>query len=473
MAGGLNRNALGIWPVVFQSITFMAPGAAVAYSIYISAQYAGAALTLSVILAMIGALFTAVSIGELARRIPSAGSFYTYSSRSLGSFVGFLVGWQYTMIQMIAAPFLLLIMGMVIQDTIAQYLHITLAWWIWFVLGAVLVFWLAFRGVRLSARTGVWLGVFEIAVFSILAITIIIQAGHHNTAQVLNPGLALVKSGGGLGGVFQGMIYCIQGFIGFEAAVALAEETSNPRNITKAVVWSTVGIGVFYILTTYAGTVGWGIHKMSSFYQNSDPWHVLASSSWGIGWILVFIAIVNSFIANSNASTTVSTRMLFSMGRVGALPRMLAHVHPRFETPSTAAIVQLVWTLVIGLVFGAVMGPLNGYVMLATIMTVSMIAVYLVANISAIVHYRTEGKGEFSFWKHAVCPVLGIAFFLPPLIVSIYPAPAYPANISVYIAVAWIICGIIGYFIIRAKNPATLKKARDVFVMDEGASAKV
>ncbi len=466
MAGGLNRNALGIWPVVFQSITFMAPAAAVAYSIYLSAQYAGAALTLSVVLALIGALFTAVSIGELARRIPSAGSFYTYSSRTLGSFVGFLVGWQYTMIQMLAAPFLLLMMGLVIHDTVQQYLHVNTPWYVWFILGALLVFFLAYCGVKVSARTGMWLGVFEIAVFTVLAVTLIIEAGGHNSAQVFNPHMALMKSGGGMGGVFQGVIYCIQAFIGFEAAVSLAEETKNPRNITKAVVWSTVGIGLFYVLTTYAGTVGWGLSKMASFYSNPDPWHVLAANVWGVGWILVFIALINSFIANSNASTTVATRMLFSMGRVRALPRALAHIHPRFETPSIAAVTELVWTLVMGLVFGFAMGPFNGYIMLATVMTVSMIAIYIIANLSAIIFYRKEGKNEFSVWKHVFCPILGMAFFLPPLVVSVYPVPAFPANLAAPIILGWIILGIIVYVVLKQRNPDVVNKAKEVFVTD-------
>lgn len=466
VANNLNRNALGLWPVVFQSITFMAPAAAVAYSIYISAQYAGGALTLSVILALIGAMFTAVSIGELAGKIPSAGSFYTYTSKIFGTFPGFLVGWSYTLAQTILTPFLLLIMGLVIHDTIKQYLHIELAWWIWFILGAFLVFWLAYRGVRLSAKTGMWMGVFELLVFTFLAITLIIQAGSKNSLQVLNPHLALIPGAGGLTGVFQGMIYCIQAFIGFEAAVSLAEETKNPSNITKAVVWSTAGIGLFFVLTTYAGTIGWGITKMSSFYQNPDPWHVLAVQGWGLGWIIVFIAIVNSFIANSNAGNTTSTRMMYAMGRVGALPKKLATIHPVFETPGVAAITEFVWTLVLGLICGFTLGPMNGYVALATILTLIMIAVYLVANLAAIVFHVQQFRDHLSIWKHIVVPVLGIIFFLPPLVVSVYPMPAYPANLAAPIIVVWLILGSIAFLFLRKRDPAMLAKAKVVFVLD-------
>jgi amino acid transporter len=51
-----------------------------------------------VILALVGCLLVAVSIGQLARRLPSAGGFYTYASRGLHPSVGFLVGWGYAFV---------------------------------------------------------------------------------------------------------------------------------------------------------------------------------------------------------------------------------------------------------------------------------------------------------------------------------------------------------------------------------------
>ena len=152
------------------------------------------------------------------------------------------------------------------------------------------------------------------------------------------------------------------------------------------------------------------------------------------------------------------------MGRVGTLPSALAKVHPVFETPSTAAILELVFTLVIGLLFGWLMGPMNGYVLLATIMTITMIAIYLLANVSAIVYFAREGRDEFSVWKHVIVPILGLAFFLPPIVVSVYPAPAYPANYAAPFILVWIVIGTITYTVLRAHSPQTLVRAGDVFV---------
>jgi len=62
----LREHSIGLPQVLFQSITHMAPAAAVAYSIYISVPDARQALPLSVGLALIACLCAATAIGQLA-----------------------------------------------------------------------------------------------------------------------------------------------------------------------------------------------------------------------------------------------------------------------------------------------------------------------------------------------------------------------------------------------------------------------
>ena len=92
---GLRRNAIGLREVTFQSITDMAPGAAIAASIPAGVAFAGGSLPLAVVFALIACLFCAWSIGLLAREMPSAGSLATYAARGIHPSVGFLVAWAY------------------------------------------------------------------------------------------------------------------------------------------------------------------------------------------------------------------------------------------------------------------------------------------------------------------------------------------------------------------------------------------
>src|SRR5213076_821114 len=109
----LRHGAIGLPQVLFQSITHMAPGAAIAFSIYLSIVYAGPALPLSVLLALIGCMLVAASIGQLAREMPSAGGIYSYVANALGPQAGVFVGWCYLLFQPLVAPLLFLIFAWV------------------------------------------------------------------------------------------------------------------------------------------------------------------------------------------------------------------------------------------------------------------------------------------------------------------------------------------------------------------------
>jgi amino acid transporter len=56
------------------------------------------------------------------------------------------------------------------------------------------------------------MGMFEIAVIVGLALTLIVKAGHHNTADVFSPHTGNPH---GLSAVFTAMVYTILAFIGF------------------------------------------------------------------------------------------------------------------------------------------------------------------------------------------------------------------------------------------------------------------
>ena len=80
-AQGLRRDAVGLREVLFQSVTAMAPAAAVAASIPSGAAFAGGSLPLSVLIALVACLFTASCVAELARELPAAASPCRPSSR--------------------------------------------------------------------------------------------------------------------------------------------------------------------------------------------------------------------------------------------------------------------------------------------------------------------------------------------------------------------------------------------------------
>ena len=103
----LERNAIGLTELLFQSITHMAPAVATALSIGAATAFAGAITPLAVVFAMIAVLFTAYSMSQLARHLPSAGGMYTYVGRGLGPFMGWLMAWSFALAEPLVMPILL------------------------------------------------------------------------------------------------------------------------------------------------------------------------------------------------------------------------------------------------------------------------------------------------------------------------------------------------------------------------------
>lgn len=470
----LEPGAVGLVPVLFQSITHMAPAAAVAFSIIVGVPYAGGSMPLAVVLALVACIFVAISVGQLARHMPSAGGLYTYNSRGLGSVVGFLVAWGFMLAEPLVAPLLFLIFGNVISANLNA--HFGTPTWLWAPLvlaAAAFVWFLTYRGIRLSTEAGVGLGVFEIAVFVLVAIVLIGVAGGRNTASVFTPQ-------DGLGKIFPGMIYAILAFIGFEASAPLGEEARDPRRtIPAAVVLSCLLIGVFYVFTTYAATVYFGPSKMADPKQGfitlngGDPWTGMGFQVWAPLGILVILAVANSAIANSNAGTNAATRVGYALARIGLLPRALATIHPVYRTPSVAVNVQAVLGAALAIVLGlALGGPLNAFALLGTVATIVVICIYVLTNVSNLVYHWREQRNEFNVVLNLIVPVLGILVFLPALLASLgidfgglgITPLGPPANAAPAIIAVWLVVGVAALVYFRLRAPDRIQETAAVFL---------
>jgi amino acid transporter len=414
---GLRRNAIGLREVLFQSITDMAPGAAIAASIPAGVAFAGGALPLAVVLALVACLLSASSIGRLARVLPSSGSMATYAARGLHPSLGFLSAWAYAMIGWLIPPLVLLQLGFTTAATLNSEIsgYPANLWWPWSILGLLIIVAAGYFGVRTSARLGTILGVFEIVVFLIMGVLLVFHAGSHNTLSVFTtkytpPGFH------GFSGVIAGSVFSILAFGGFEGAAPLAEEARDPgRTVQRAVVLATLLIGALYVFTTYAADVAFGPSGFASFTTGTGKasWEGLARTFYGLFWILVFLAIVNSTLANSNAGVNVSSRTSFAMGRIKAFPSVLALVNAKHQSPVNAIALGAVISLAAMLGLGLHYGPTEAFAMVGTALVILIVAVYIVMNAACIGFFARSPEHRFNWFWHLVVPVLGIAAFVP------------------------------------------------------------
>ncbi len=463
----LREHSIGLPQVLFQSITHMAPAAAVAYSIYISVPDARQALPLSVALALIACLCAATAIGQLAKLMPSAGGLYTYAARSLGPWAGFLVAWLFVGFQPLVAPFLYLEFGWAMGEVMKNEAgwHYSGQWWIWVLLMTVIVFLLTYRDIRISTTAGVLLGAFEITIFAALALWMLFSNGGDANLAPFNPDHA----NGGWSGVFKGMVFAILAFIGFEASAPLGEEAKNPRRtVPFAVVGSALAIGIFYVLCAYAWVFGAGFDKFVDQATGADPWRNLGKVFWGTGWIVVFLAICNSIAANSNAAVNAATRVFYSLARNGLAPRPLGHTHPRFKTPHVAIIWMSAFALVLSLLVGWKWNPGVGFAVIATLAVPLVIVVYMLVSAGCLWLYLRKRRAEFNPLLHFVLPIGGIVLFFFPLYYQFYKVqPTYPYKYGNWVALGWAALGLVLTFLVVRFAPERLRDVDRVYVEDE------
>ncbi|MEN3310245.1 MAG: hypothetical protein V7603_6447 [Micromonosporaceae bacterium] len=472
----LRPNAIGLREVLFQSVTDMAPGAAIAASIPAGAAFAGGSLPLSVVFALVACLFCAVCIAELARHLPAAGSLATYAAQGLHEIVGFLVAWAYVLVGALIPPLVLLQLGFTTAATINSEFagYPADLWWPWTILGALIVMAAGLYGIRTSAGLGTVLGVFEIAVFLVLAVLLIAHAGHANTLSVFGTGHTPAEHRG-ITGVIAGSVFTILAFGGFEGAAPLAEEARDPRRtIRRAVLGATAGIGILYIITTYAVDVAYGPDRFATFTSSgAASWAGLARQFYGLFWFFVFLAVVNSTIANANAGVNVASRTAYAMGRIGAFPYRLARVALRHRSPYVAILVVTAVTIAISLGLGFGYDPVTAFAMVGTGIVILLVANYIVANAACLGYFLRRRRADFNVFLHLVVPILGILAFAPAWLTAAgLPVFSFVSELTPPISYAgpaagvWMVLGL-GYVLwLRRRHPQRVADVARVHLED-------
>lgn len=481
----LRRGAVGFGGILFQSITFMAPAIATAFSIPIGISFAGGAAPVAVIVALIASLCVASSVAQMAKHMPTAGSFYTYVSTSIHPLLGFLVAWAFELALLVGAAFLALQTAIIVAPTLTDEFNVSAdLWWPWAVLGAVLVFTLGYFGIRATTRVGVILGVFEIGVILALAVTLIVKAGSQNTAQVFTTHFANNPDFRGFSGIFAASVFSVLAFIGFEEAAPLAEEAHEPRrHVQLAVVLSALIIGIFYLINTYASTVFYGPNRMVGFVNAGDanPWqNLLARNAWGgFGVLIVFLALLNSAIANLNAANNSSSRTLYAMGRIRLLPRAFTSLNRRYRSPYVGLLVMLVVTVGVALWLGFQYDPYTAFALTATVLVDMFTPIYILLNVACFVYYFRFRRDEFNWALHLLIPLLGIAAFVPAFLTGAgLPAFSFisrlpkPLSYAGPAAAIWMAIGIIYLLYLRARHPERIEETRRIFVDEEPAAVR-
>jgi amino acid transporter len=449
----LRKDAIGGLGAAVLAMAFMGPATSVFFNTSLAAAGAGYALPFSILLALIVCALVASAITEFARKISSAGFAYTFNTHGFGKQGGFISGWLLVLSYAMVGPMLFAGIGAFSSDFVESQFKIGVPWWIFSALFVAIIWGIAASGINRSAQTALIFLVLEVGVMAALFVTIVGAGGAEGlSAAPFNPANSL-HSVSGLG---IGMLWGILFFIGFESAATLGEETQNAHRSIPIALFAAVGvIGVYYVFSGYAAAIGFGQGSVGEFVGDDTPWSTLTERYWGQGFLWVItLTVLNSIFANLLTGCNAAVRVIFAMGREGFFPRALGRTSS--GKPLVALGAYMIFSLLLALVGGALIGPFGIYGFCGTILGLGLVIIYILINLALIRFYRREHPEEFSILRHAILPLIASLLLLLPIYGLVYPVPAFPNNLVPYIVIVWIALGFVYLAVVSRRRPETL-----------------
>jgi amino acid transporter len=404
--GRLRGGALGLPEVLMQAVGHIGPAAGLISSMVFVTSLAGIATPITLLMGGGICLLVAIALAQLAQKIHGAGGYYTYVSRTVGPRAGFITTWLYFLYDPFVIGTLVSWGGGITYAAMKERWGWGIPWWVFAVVVLGIIFVLSWRGIRISARAMVATGLAEIVIFVALGISGLVSPGPGGVSLTpFNPGAAP-----NFNAVYLGIVFSVLSFTGFESVAPLAEETKNPRRLLPiAITGSMIIVMAFYLISAWGILVGWGLNDIPGFVSSPDPIFALGHRLWGAGWFLVLLALWNSTFAVALACHNSATRVFFSMGRAGSMPRALGRTHPRYHTPIVAISVQTILSLVVALVLGSWIGPENNFYFVGIVLTLGLVVVYSMGNLGVYRLYRHKYRSEFKWVPHFIIPLAGAA----------------------------------------------------------------
>ncbi|MDR1167703.1 MAG: amino acid permease [Heliobacteriaceae bacterium] len=425
---------------------------------------AGPGIVLSMIIAALICVFTALCYSEIASMIPVAGSAYTYTYATMGEFAAWMVGWVLMLEYAIANITVASSWTGYLTQLLKGFADILPDWVVNFPL------WLRYdyRSIYIMCEKYGWdihdkvpflLNHIPVAlslpnIFLTLAATLLLIVGVKEStrfaAVMVSVNLLIITSfvivgafyvkpenwtpfmPNGLEGVFMGAFIIFFAYIGFDAIATTAEESENPQKdlpagiIGTLVICTILYVGVALVLT---GIIPFGLidtqapiaHTMR--FIGKDWYAGLISAGAVAGLASVFLVC-----------QLVTTRILFAMSRDRFLPKSLRLVDRKTRTPQV-----LTWIAGIIVIFCSLFMDFN---IAAELCNFGTFTSFIIICIAVLILRKTEPDRPRPFRVPFVplVPVLGIVTSLGLMLYSM----KFLKTSAVYFPL-WLVMGVLIY----------------------------
>lgn len=431
-----------------------------------AAQNAGPSVTIGFIVAAIGCALAGLCYAELSSSIPISGSAYTYTYATMGELLAWIIGWDLILEYAVGAATVGIAWSEYLNNLLVNVLHVSPIPYEWchspfqnsvdgvsgiinipaFFIVAVISL-LLIKGTQESAFVN---GIIVVAKVAIVVMIIIfgwhfIKPENHTPyippTSIFTDDQGVGHSFGGIMGILGAAGTVFFAFIGFDAVSTAAQETINPkRNMPIGILGSLAVCTVLYILFAHVLT---GLESVEFFRTSGKEASVataITSAMPEYGWLAQFVtvAILAGFSSVILVMLLGQSRVFYSMGKDGLLPRAFSEVHPKFKTPYKANLVIL---LIVGAFAAFIPGDIVG-----DMTSIGTLFAFILVCVSVIVLRKThpDMKREFKTPFVPLVPILGIIVCL---------AMIYGLGWTNWARLGgWLVLGLVFYFVYSKKN---------------------
>ncbi|RST06626.1 APC family permease [Streptomyces sp. WAC07149] len=421
---GLKANAIGFLDALVIGLNSTSPAYSLAAVIGPIVALAGIYAPGVMLASFVPMLLIAAAFYYLNKVDQDCGTTFSWVTRAMGPWAGWLGGWAITMTGVlvigsladVAVHFGLLAAGL--DDWAAnQVVRQTLTVVVILAMTAVCVI-----GTELSAHLQDVLILAQVLFLLVFAFVAIyrVYAGT-STLDEIEPSLTWLNPfGAGGAALTGGLLLGVFIYWGWESAVNLTEEVEDSATAPgKAGIWSTLVLLVTYLsvgfaIVAYAGTE----FLAKNAGEEEAVFAVLAHEVMG-GWDwMVLLAVCTSALASTQTTIIPASRTALSMARRHALPPHLAHIHPRFHTPE----VSTWWVAGIAIAWYLIVNQISENALLDSLTALSLLIAfyYALTGVACAVYYRRHLlENAHNFFLIGVGPLVGAGLLAWLLVESV------------------------------------------------------
>lgn len=363
-------------------------------------------LSLTYAVATLAMILTALSYSHMVKAYPVAGSVYSYVQRSINPHLGFLAGWailmDYLLLPMINYLLAAIFLAPVFPGVPA---------WVWIVGYIIFVTIVNYFGIQVTAWVNNGLIIIQ-AVFVLAFLLFVIKwISTGNGAATFFDMNAFINnqelSSIGFGTILTGASILALSFLGFDAVTTVSEEAINPeKNVGKAIIITCLGAGIYFIIVAYLCQLAWPNAWFEFESVDSGAYELIGKIAGSVMAYLFTAVYCIGCLASAMASQASASRILFGMGRDGALPKKIfAYIHPKHKTP-------VFNIFIIGAI--SLVGIKLSLAAAASLINFGALAGFALVNFSVIAHYfiKKKQRSGWGFIKYLLLPLGGAAVCL-------------------------------------------------------------